>query len=219
MQIKRVLSFAAVSALMLSTISPAFAAKGNVRSTKLKVVPKLPQIRVMVPTTGSVYLNPFKRTVTSTTGTGEDNNGAIISVPSSIANLSEVPIEVNVSVTGAVKSGSTMKLSETPSMESTGKQAFMYLEMRVVNPTTPLENISWSSSYDESSHVRVSRTAQVKKNMVTLKAANEQGEATNGGVAAFHLGGDTKNDTTNAWRTSDGVNVTVAFTFTPLPRQ
>ena len=51
---------------------------------------------------------------------------------------------------------------------------------------------------------------------MTLPARTLDGEVAEGGYAPFRLTGDAVKNPTDAWNTRDGINVMVAFTFTPL---
>lgn len=218
MKLKKILSFvmAGVCAVSMS-VAPASAAKipWNQRNTVIKALCRLPKIRVTVPTSGRVYLNPLKLPVKI--GTGEENNGQIISTPECIANESEVPVIVDVTVTGTVKSGSTMQLSST-STEGAGlssKTAFVYFEMQSADSVDDLDRVYWDSGYDADKHVLVKGTNS-KKNIIQLEAADKNGEPTAGGIGAFRLAGDAVEEPKTAWNSKDGLNVTIAFTFTPV---
>lgn len=179
---------------------------------------KEPAVRVIVPTTGAVFINPYQSRVKIGT---EDEAGQIISVPSSIANLSRMPLQVDVTVSGKVLEGSDMVLSSSSTKDSgsTTKKAFMFFEMKNVNASQAEdpESVRWDG-YTEGTDIIVSATSQkTKKNMVILAAADISGEVTPNGSAAFHLDGDAVKNPKNAWSVRDGVQVTVSFSFKPLP--
>lgn len=218
MKVKQLAALGMGSLLALSMGVPAFAASAP--TTKIKASCKLPEVRVSVPTTGKVYINPFKMKISGKIG-GEDDEEQIISVPSGIANLSEVPIEVNVTVTGTVKSGSDMTLSTTSTYGSktTAKKAFVFFQMQVANPKDVENNyadVSWDGGYNPKTHVLVTTAGKTMKNIVTLAAAKEDGSIAEEGVGAFRLSGDTVANPKNPWNSKDGLNVNIAFTFTPV---
>jgi len=211
MKLKKLLSFVMAGMCVSTLTAPATAA--NV--TKISAVCRLPEIKVTVPSTGRVYINPYKIPVNI--GASE-NSGQIISLPASIANNSEVPIEVNVTVTGKPKSGSTLTLSQTSTKDSdeTSKKVFLYFEMQATDPGTDLTTLTWDSAYNADKHVIIN--GQKKDNIVKLSAA-ENGKATEGGIGAFHIAGDAVQSPENEWNDTDGVDVDIAFTFTPLSLQ
>lgn len=212
---KRKKLLCAILALVaLFSAQPAAMATGNVRSTIIRTTCRLPVIRVTVPTSASVYINPLRFPVSI--GDGESDE-QIISTPAAIANMSEVPVEVNVRVAGAVKTGSTMTLASAPTGGvGTEKSAFIYFEIKQSNSEYP-EDVQWDSSYDEAKHIAIIAGEPVtRQNIMTLPARTLDGEVAEGGYAPFRLTGDAVKKPTTAWNSMDGVNVTVAFTFTPL---
>lgn len=213
MKLKKILSFAMAGMLATVLMAPSAGAAKN--TTRINATCRLPEIRVTVPSTGRAYINPLKIPVTI--GSGEEDSGQIVSVPKSIANNSEVPIIVNVTVTGTVKVGSDMTLasSTTQGTSLTSKKAFVYFEMKSAGPDDDLNSISWDSTYDPDKHVLV-RGTKKKEGIIQLAAADENGDAVDGGVGAFHFAGDAVENPKSSWNKRDGVNVEVAFTFTPV---
>lgn len=214
--------FCAVLALvLLFSAQPATAAAeiGDTFSTIITATCKIPTIKVTVPSTGQIYLNPLKLTVSVN---GEDTNQQIVSVPCCIANESDVPIGVNVTVTGAINEDSDMTLaaSSTKSSDSTEKSAFIYFEMKSAD-TDNLNDVLWDNEYDPSQHIIVDTSAggQSKENILTLPAVTSEGVIAKGGYGAFRLAGDAIVTPENGWTAKDGVMVEVAFTFTPMAWQ
>ena len=205
---------AVLALVLLFSAQPAAMAAGNMRSTIIRANCRLPIIRVTVPTRASVYFNPLRFPVSI--GDGETDE-QIISTPASIANESEVPLEVDVTVTGAVKTGSTMTLASAPTGGTgTEKSAFVYFEMKQADSEYP-EDVAWDPAYDASKHIAiVPGTSITRQSMLTLPARTLDGEVAEGGYAPFRLSGDAVKNPTNAWNIRDGIYVTVAFTFTPL---
>lgn len=178
-----------------------------------------PEVKVIVPSTGAVFINPYESSVQIG---NEEEAGQIISVPSSIANLSRMPLQVDVTVSATILEGSDMRLSSTSTKETESriKKAFMYFEIK--NVSTALaeapESVRWDGNYSEDTSIIVSAIAnRSRKNMVTLAAASRDGEVTNNGSAAFHLGGDAVKNPKTPWNEKDGVKVAVSFSFKPLP--
>lgn len=208
---------AVVLALLISV--PANAAYGTM-STKITASScNIPVVRVTVPATGKVYINPQKLPIKLSSGFQFEEDSdvpQIVSAPSYICNESEVPLEVNVSITGAVGSGSgiTLVKSSTAASTSKNKNMFMFFQMKAVDESAveSLEDIVWDTVYNEDSHVLVSTTTKSKKQIVTLDANKEDNC-----YGAFRLYGDCIASPTKPWKTTDKLDVTVAFTFTPLP--
>ncbi len=208
---------AILALILLLSAQPAAAANtGNKRTTVITATKcRLPVIRVAVPTTGSVYINPLKVPVYI----GDlESDEQIISPPVSIANMSDVPLKVDVAVTGAIKAGSTMSLVTSPTGGSgTNKSAFVYFDIKQSNSEDP-ESVEWDPAYDASKHIAVVAGVPITKNDVfTLPAMTLDGEIAEGGYAPFRLSGDAVKKPTDAWNSKDGIYVTVAFTFTPVP--
>lgn len=217
MKAKNFVSLIAAVALMLCMAAPANAVGSK---TIITAACKLPVIRVSVPSTGKVYINPAKLSLSASTGVRFDAAAnvvpQVVSAPSCIRNESEVPVEVNISAKGTVSSGSGITLVKTSTTGSTSKNKnlFMFLQMKAVDEDEAgdLENVVWDSSYDAENHVLIGTTAKSKNAIVTLD--EKDGENSYG---AFLLSGDCITNPTKPWRATDKLNVNVVFTFTPLP--
>lgn len=216
---KKLRLFCAVLALaMLFSAQPATAAAetGNIRSTTITANCKVPSISVTVPTSGTVYLNPLKLKVNVD---GEDRYEQVLSKTCFIANKGEIPLQVDVSVTGTLSEGSDMTLasSSTKGSASKSKLAFIYFEMQLADEYDS-DLVQWDEAYDESKHIVVSDgETKTKKNVLTLGAKPINGTEVKGGYGAFRLTGDAIVAPESEWRSIDGLMVEVAFTFTPLP--
>lgn len=208
--------FCAVLALIMLFSAQSEAAASLQQSTVIDATCRLPVIRVSIPTSGSVYLNPFELPV-SIDGRSEERQ--IVSSLGQIANESDVALDVDVTVTGAVTSGSTMSLADSP----TGgvgsiKSAFVYFE---IHQTDGLDYdlVDWDAEFDAVKHIVVTDgVPTTKRGIMTLPAMTKDGEVAPGGYALFRLSGDAvKYPEDDAWTSADGIVVTVAFTFTPVP--
>lgn len=219
----RFLTMAAALALVFSAVTaPAGAADNEPRrnmTTVFNAGYEQPEVKVIVPTTGAVFINPYEEAVTIGT---EEETGQILSVSSSIANLSRMPLQVDVSVYAQIAEGSTMGLASasTKDVVTTAKRAFMYFEMK--NVTAALgedpDSVQWDGTYDAETDLFVkSGVKKTKKNMVTLAAATRDGQVSDNGAAAFHLDGDAVKNPKVPWDEKDGVQVTVTFSFKPMP--
>jgi hypothetical protein len=191
---------------------------GSQRSTKISGEMSLPIISVVVPTDTSIVMNPNNLSLSVNLDGSIDANdetAQIYSTPSSIENRSEVPISVTVAVTGAINTGSTLRLSSTTTKDSgtTAKRAFVYFEMQAV---TDPNGASWDQEFDETKHIVVGTNTKTRKNYITLAAPDENGKATKC-YGAFRLTGDCTEKPKVAWdTTTDGFTAKIVFTFKAL---
>lgn len=219
---KRLLCAALALAMLLSAQSAAAAAETeNTRSMIITANTRLPKINVTVPGKGSVYINPLSLTVSIN---GKPRKDQIFSTPCALINRSEVPLAVDVTVTGSALEGSDLQLSTSSTAGSDGgdKRAFVYFEIQP-SPTADTDlvtsRVTWDAAYDSEKHIVVDGTPEgrTRTNVLTLAAKTQAGEVARGGCAAFRLSGDVVPSPEQAWTTKDGVEVKVAFSFTPLP--
>lgn len=211
MKRKRLLCAVMALVLLFSAQPAALAANAaNQRSTNITAGCRLPVIRVIVPSRATVYINPLSMPIFIGS---EESNAQIISTPACIANMSEVPVDMDVTVTGGVKPGSDMTLSSTPTMGlGTDKSAFVYFEMQQAD-TEDLDDVKWDPAYDASKHIVVIEGVPgTKTSIMTLAARTLDGEVAEGGYAPFRLTGDAVKKPTTPWNSKDGINVMVAFT-------
>lgn len=206
---------------MLFSVQSAAAATGNTRSTVIAatLTSKTPTIKVTVPSTGEVLLNPYSLPVTINS---KSTRQQIVSTPCVIANESDVPLQVDVTVTGQINEGSDMSLvtSSTKNSTSTSKRAFIYFEIQPAD-TDNFSKVTWDSAYKSTkrNHIAVTKTGRTKTNTVVLASATLDGDiAEKGGYAAFRLTGDAIVSPKKPWTEDDGLTVEIAFTFIPLVR-
>lgn len=213
MKRKKLLCAILVLVLLISA-QPVAMATENVYTTIIRATCRLPVVQVTVPTNNSVYINPFRFPVTI--GDGETSE-QIISSPATIANMSEVPVAVNVRIASQVRPGSTMTLASAPTGRTgTEKSAFIYFEMKQTN-SADLETVQWDLAYDAAKHIAVATGEPVtRQNIMTLPARASESQVAEGGYASFRLTGDAVKRPSTEWSSEDGVIVLVAFTFTPL---
>ncbi len=141
----RIISGALAGVLAVSMAVPAFASG---KSTKVTGTYKDIPISVVVPTTGTVTINPYGLPVNVEKSDGKTVAFAgqqITSAPMAIKNQGSVKLEVSASVTGALKTGSTMTLAAattkgdstaSPAVPAaTTKTAYVYLEVAGLSGT------------------------------------------------------------------------------------
>ena len=204
---KKRLMLCLIAVLLLLPPVPARASSGN---TVITAEPYLPDIKieVVVPASGNVYINPNRLPIEVDASI---ENKQIVSDSLAIENLSDVPLSVSVEVTGTIKGGSDMRLASesTAGEDTTAKRAFMFFEIQSAsNPTS----VSWSDVYREDKHILIRESTRTGKNIIILGAADQ---AKRYGV--FRVNGDCVQNPRDAWTENDGVEVEVAFTFSPLP--
>jgi hypothetical protein len=208
---KKKLTALLTACLVMLSVFPANVAAASTPSTKIKASCVFPDIdiEVTVPTDTSAYLNPKKVSVSA--GATITDGKVVITDPSYIENKSVVPISVSASVTGTVKSRSTMTLSDHSTKGMTSKAAFVYFEMHAVdNPET---ESAWDSSYNASKHILVTKGTTTKENFVTIGAASQTDH-----YGIFRLTGDCVTDPEdNPWTSKDGFTAKIVFTFKALP--
>lgn len=207
---KKRLKLCLILALLLSLSSPAYALAAQGSSTEITAEPYLPDIKieVVVPAAGNVYINPYQLPIKVD---GKIENKQVISDTFGIENQSEVPLKVDVAVTGKIKPRSTMGLltRSASSVTTTMKKAFIYFEIHAVSD---LSSVTWDSRYSSTKHIVVRESTQFKKGMIILDMCDKEKR-----FGAFRLAGDCVKNPSEPWSNEDGVEVEAVFTFTPLP--
>ena len=187
------------------------------QSVEIKGDALVPIISVTVPTSAEVYINPLELPVDI--GTGRRDYGQILSTPACIANESEVAMQVDLTLTASLKEESTMRLVTSPTGGSgTEKQAFIYFEI-VQSDTDRVRYVEWATAYDPTNprHIVIQDgMSATKTNVMKLPPVTPRGRVAPGGYAPFRMTGDAVTNPTDEWTEKDGINVAVAFTFTPL---
>lgn len=205
---KKQLLLCAILALLLSGTA---SASGDRYKTAVDTECNLPEISVTVPATAEVFINPYRIPVTIES---DETTAQIVSTPAAIENKSEVPISVTATVTAAIKEDSNMRLSslttQDPEIPMVSKTAFVYFEMQA---SSSASQVDWDSEYDMENHVVLrAGTSRVKRNIVTIAQADKPKH-----FGAFRLTGDCVAVPRVPWTEADGIDVTIAFTFTALP--
>lgn len=211
---RKALFCALVVLVLICSTQPAAALLSNERGTVIESSTNMPVINVTVPSSAEVYINPFQLPLEID---NESRREQIVCTPAVIASASNIPLKVSVTVTGTVKQGSDMTLATSPTGGiGTVKSAFVYFEI-VQSDWDYVRNGLWAAAYDPAKHIRiVSGVSQTMTDMLTLEPLNKYGEIAKGGYAQFRLAGDAVRKPTNEWNEKDGMDVTVAFTFTPV---
>lgn len=216
MNFKKIMSTALASVMALSLAVPAFAADGDLeQNAAITGTTQAPTIKITVPATGAVTVNPYKMAVSVD---GSDVTDQIISATQYIENASDVAIKVSAEVTGTAAGNLAFATATTQGTKAvTTNSVFMYLEMDVADKNDGTADPTWATAYDSKStkQILVSTKATKKADMLTLAAGTGTAAASTGGYAAFHLAGDAASTPTTAWAAADKADVAIVFTFTP----
>jgi hypothetical protein len=187
-------------------------------------------IAVVVPTTGSVIINPYALPVAISDDTSVSKVSAqIVTKPLAIKNRSAVKLDVNVSATATVKNNLTLATAAVTPSSETKTTAFVYLAAKTAADTTGAElalakeyaTVTWPT-YGASTKGTLALKADnavTQTGFTTLAAATEEDGAFKaygtGSIALIGLTGSVAQNPTEAWTSKDGLSVKIAFTFTP----
>lgn len=203
---------AAVALLLLVFTQPASALTSNQRETVIQATTRVPVISVTVPANVDIMINPYRMPVQIG---DEESDAQILCNPAYILSTSDIPLKVDVTVTGSVYTNSDLTLVSTPTNGAgNSKNAFVYFEMQQTS-IDDWEYVRWDPAFDAAKHIIVTATAQIKREMVTLPPLDLEGELQENAYAWFRLAGDAARAPAIEWNTGDGISVSVAFTFTP----
>lgn len=210
---RKALLCAILALTLLFSGQPASALTSNQRETVIQATARVPVISVTVPASVDIMINPFRMPVQIG---GEESDAQIVCSPAYILSTSDIPLKVDITVTGSVYANSDLTLVSAPTNGAgSSKNAFVYFEMQQTS-VDDWEYVRWDPVFDAAKHINVTTTAQTKRAMVTLPPLTLDGELPENAYAWFRLAGDAARAPTNEWSTNDGINVTVAFTFTPV---
>lgn len=236
---KKVVSGMMAGALALSMAVPAFAADTTITtsdalstggSTEITGTTTTPTIKVTVPGTGGVVINPYKMSVKVdlTGGTNKAvNTDQVLSTPWYIKSESDVKLDVYATVTGKAEGNAVFATGELKGSETTNS-VFMYLEAlpatKDSSATLGFAAPTWATEFDKSKHIVLSngKAATMKTAIATIEAAEFDGDVGETGYAiksgeytgvGFHLVGELATKPTKAWASTDKISATVAYTF------
>lgn len=216
---KRILSGAMAGVLAMSLAVPAFASGTGAdtptttnMTTAFDGSYEAPNIQVVVPTTGTVVINPYGlgTTVEKSNNTKVTLTGQVMSAPLAVKNQTGMWLNVGATATAVLPADATMKLAAastkgTPDLEetdpnyvlpATGKSAFVQLEV-VQAPATVVGNDTTvgdliidasavAANWANSGKLTVSAKGATADNLAVLKPADMTG--TDGGFKAYKAG-------------------------------
>jgi len=160
-----------------------------------------PIIDVIVPATGSVIINPYRLNVKLD---GVMTREQIVNPAQVLTSHSNVPVLVNATATGVISAGSeAVFVSKPPNAEA--KEVFLYVEFQ---PT----NDNWIGEYiGAPNQMIVTADGSSKDAVMTLDAGMDSPS-----YGAYRLFGALSTAPDEMWSSADGIEVSVAFTFTPV---
>lgn len=213
------LSLAATAFAVDATISDA--AKGaNVKVTGTTTVPT---IKLVVPSSAAVVLNPYAMKLNSDLSGAVDTSGTVqskvISPVYFIQNQSNIDIKVGVTATGTA-TGVTFAKASVAAVENKDKQAFVQMVMKGIEKDDYDGHASTPVTLDPDADkklVLAATAASLKADdQITLVAGDGTALAASGNaVLAFQFQGDTSKTPITPWSNKDVVGATLAFTFAP----
>jgi len=193
---------------------------------------KAPTIKVTIPTTNNVYLNPYKMSVTIDSTTHSDE---IVALPTVIKSASDCKLAFSAIVTGKASTGVTLekasvKKTATDGTVSDAKNTnsvymFVYfaaaadeatakaLTVPAADATSGAPNFAATSTNPDINAIVVQTTASKSTKVLELEAAASDSAPTWG---AFTVGGDIVAAPTTPWTDKHTVDVTVALSIAPV---
>lgn len=211
---KKILSLALALALVLTLTVPAFAGSTTTtptNATEFTGSTEAPTVSVTVPASATFVVNPYKMSVQN--AAGDDVTDQVVAATQYVTNLSDVPLTVDVTVTGTTEGNAAFATSSTQgSRAPTTNSVFLYAEFGAATANDGSADPTWGTAYSTTAtnQVLVGARATSKKGVAKLAATD--GSAAN--YLAYKLAGDAASAPTTAWTDADKVKVSVAFTFT-----
>lgn len=147
MKFKKVATLALAGAMALSMAVPAFAAESTTnRSTAITGAYADVPIDVVVPTTGTVVVNPYGLPIelTKTDGTTKVNltGQQITTRPMAIKNQSELDLTANVTATATAAGNLKFVAATNVGSTTAGNNAFVYLQAQPLDIATGTTNMT-----------------------------------------------------------------------------
>lgn len=197
-----------ISNTATASITTADASGNYTTSLSAGGVVQTPTIKLIVPTASGIIINPYGMEAVKGTTAVTDQ---IISEIQTIANESDVPIKVDVTVVAQPGSGSAAVIaSGTQAAKTTKSVCLIYEAVKgSAAPSTISAHVAVNKSADASVQL-TSASAGVKASTVTLD--KKDGTAPN---YYFYVTGDAAKAPSIAWTAADTIDISYAFTFTP----
>jgi len=196
--------------------------KAFTSTVKSKV--KAPTIKVTIPTTNNVYLNPYKMTVNVA---GTDKSDEIVGVPTVIKSASDCKLAFSAVVTGKASTGVTLEKASVKDSNGndTKKTNSVYMFVyfgQATDKTDPTaaaglaapgaSDLVFTATNDTPANaIVVGTTASKSTKVLTLEAGDTTAQ-----YGAFVIGGDIVAAPDTPWTEKHTVDVTVALSIAPV---
>lgn len=219
---KRALSFILAGAMAFAMGTAAFAADADIsapgedgtygQEVDITTEVSVPTISIIVPTTSTVVINPYKLDY-EIEGTTVSGSG-ITALEQTIENKSDVPISVSATLSATPAGDNKDVVLATTKLKGTEttKSIFAYLEVKAKDAAS--DEAAFASSFDTKSTNQAAFTtkATTKKDIVTLTKK----DSATGSCAGFKIMGEAAVRPAKAWTSNDKVDFNVTFTFDPV---
>jgi len=215
---KKFMSIAMASVLAVSAMSMSVSASSGIESKntfEIDASLNQPKVNATIPASVVAYINPYKASVSLTTGTGVAANVAfnsgIVSPTYSITNT-DANMGLAVSATPVITPSETVTVATKPLKgNETEKVVFAYLN------TTALESadnvpLFLDTTYDKTKahQVAFAEEAATKDNILVLAKKDSDGD-----VGYFRVEGDCSAKPEEAWTDSDTVKMNLVLDLVP----
>jgi len=220
MKMKKLWALIMALAMALSLAVPAFADDntegGSTQNVTVDSTNSAGAIKITVPNTSDVILNPYQMKVTTGSDDTVGSYHQIYCAPIMCTNKSTFGLNVEAVLTGTLPtptSGSNQAqfADALPADNETGNKVFLYGEFGV--STDENTEPTWATAYSatNNSQVLVTTTASTSKVVATLPAASD--DVPN--YLWYTFNGAAAKTPTNAWTENDTVSVAIALSLKP----
>lgn len=228
MKFRKIATTFLAMAMAATLTAPAFASSAAANKVQVEGAINLPTINVVLPTTASMTLNPYKLNVKLDKNDTTGSEDQIISPLMTVKNLSNIGVQVGATVTGTLGKGSTATFKNaTAAAVTTGKEVFVYVKFLIgdsdmeatditaeASPATGGMVVILSDTETDVVALKPSIAADTTNKTNILAATSDTKNPAEDGVLGFRFFGDMSKVTD--WTDKDTVGATIAFTFTPV---
>jgi hypothetical protein len=226
MKMKKLWALIMALAMALSLAVPAFADNsetGNAQNVTVSSTNSAGAIKITVPNTSDVILNPYQMKVNAGNADTVGSYHQVYSAPVKCVNKSTFGLKVKAQLTGSLPDPQSTAngevnratfLAAPPADTDTTNGVFLYSEFGVSTDenTEPV----WASAYDASNDAQILIAASAvpsdgPKLVATLPAASDNVP----NYLWYTFNGSATKNPTNAWDADDVVSVAVALTLVP----
>jgi len=231
MKINKLLPLTLAGTMALSMAVPAFA-EGETdpaapkNQTVITTTYKEIEIAVTVPTTVTAFINPYGLPMKIDEAKDDSPvlSGKIASLPATVSSqCKDVDLQVGATVTATLPEDTTVKLATEPlAADDTSKSIYSYLEVASSALTGASDAAATNTAFATEANWKTTQKTEAitargvtNDNLATLKKADKDGKAVDGGVAMFRIAGDVVQTPNVAWDAKDTLTYTIQWTFMP----